>query len=325
MTEITIEFINKILTNDFNIDKIDITHIGYTTDSLVYSFDINNDKYIAKCIDSNTYEFKILMDISNLENNTILSSPIKIIHNITDKTHLVIFKRYDCDLYYLDKICIKNKYEDLWLNLGTDLINGINIMHKNLHYSHGDLKPLNICIDKCKLKIIDFGTSTPILLSCNKYHSKNTFFWFTPLQFIKLIKNDFWTIKEIQDKVIEKYKANITEIDSIIHNKYKTLFVDKNNPNFYFENPIKNDWFICGLLLIYIYTPDINFWLAGSNIEYNYYTMTLDESFNIIINNMKSFLLNPIKTVDDFLINYGSNIPNKYKDIIKNYLLSILE
>ncbi len=308
---------NTTFTKDSNLN-----HIGYTDDSNVFEYNgIDKKKYVVKCIMKDSHEKTILDLIYKNDYKNLSKAVFNITTDINIDYNIYIFDCFDCDLYHLDLIELKNKYYNYWNYLGMDLIDAVKNVHL-LGYTHGDLKPLNVCLDKCKIKLIDFGISKPISAVCNQYHLKNTFYWFSPVQFINMIKSDFWSIKEVQDEIINLYNDDIKEVELILNN-YSQFISISNNQTYMRECPVKNDWFVCGLLLIYIYTPEKNFWLK--DLEYEYTSLSLYKSFPTILDSMKKFLLNPTEFLENYLLTYGNNIPNIYKTYIKSYILNIFK
>ena len=198
-------------------------------------------------------------------------------------------------------------------------LNGLYILHNKCNLIHGDLKPLNICIDNGFIKLIDFGTSCKIVDDKNDF--KNTIGWMTPVQFYNMFLRDFLSIKDLENKIKCDLAPERQKIETLLC-KYHKIFNFGENFFIFKENPVKNDNFVCALIIIYIYTNGTNLWKceiydnkwSNDDIMKNFKTMAL----NII-----QFLSNPSEFVDDFLKTEGYLIPENYKTIIRKNLLDI--
>jgi serine/threonine protein kinase len=285
-----------ILNKEFKNLKVINNH----NKSYVYSFIKDNKEYILKILE-NDYDTYIELEIcfklisNKMINlcNVINVSNIRLINYCNQEYtyDYIIMEKYftTLDLFSIDKLTLKNKKR-----FAMEIYNGIKQLHY-LGYSHGDLKPSNICIDitsnKNNIKLIDFGLSEKITQKLN-YSTLATYGWFNPIQIIncqifkQTVRND---IKEL---LLLKYGKTINIID---------------------ENIIKNDKFAFCLILIYLFGNGYNFYFKN--------TKNNDASPDVL-RNIKEFITAPVIYIFDILNNL-KDMPIYWKQFIIKHMMKI--
>lgn len=134
-------------------------------------------------------------------------------------------------------------HEHEQIKLVKDIIIGVINIHKT-GYFHGDLKPLNICLDDMlNPRIIDFGMANKIQ-AVSAF--TNSFGFCSPTQMYYWMTDKDNSVAESGEYECEKF----TIIDLLLSHH----LIKKNNDGFVvIDNYMKNDFFTIGLLIFFIF------------------------------------------------------------------------
>ena len=300
----TIE-LQTLLTAAYDPESItDVKRISYGEESLVYSFKTSFNKlYVAKIV-SDKLELELLdklyaYALSVPNDVKFLGTPIRKIGQ-----NVYIFEKYHGDL---DKSNLK-----LQASFGNDLVNAIKTLH-SLGYSHGDLKPMNVCLQRLpgkeygQIRIIDFGFACPLKNQHFRWHLRNTLTFATPYQFFKHIFQSKFT-DEPNKYIGEEHKEALETLKELV------LWKNKNG-----EDCIQNDYFACGLLIAYISTKRLNFW---SGQRYPKTVVCFKEHLVIMLHSMIDFMRDKERVIDAFIETHKLDKEDQNTKLMKELLLS---
>ncbi len=286
----------NILINQISSLKL----ISKYSSSFVFSFIYNKEEYILKIIDDDidtTFELDVCksIKINKMSNLCIINdvSYMTIIDSLNKKylyNYIIMNKYYTTlELLPLQRISLKNKKR-----FAMEIYNGIRQLH-NLGYSHGDLKPSNICIDisnyKNNIKLIDFGLSEKITQKLYN-NTLATYGWFNPIQ---ILNSNYFK---------ESFKNNVRKL---LIRKYSPSILSIN------ENVIKNDKFAFCLILIYLFGNGYNFYFRNTK---------KDDNSSKVLENIKHFISAPIIYIFD-IINKIKDMPVYWKQFIIKHMMQI--
>ena len=282
----------------------DFTHIGYSDDSYVYSFTMANAPLVTKLI-QDPFEREIvdtLYEHKNKNEIRFLCAPInKINHDI------YIFPK--CEGGNLDVAQIKY-YHDL----AKDLVEAVTSLHRS-GYIHGDLKPLNVCMHKGKICLIDFGTGLPLDFSDIRQMTMNSIAFSTPYQFCKKLNDklflDNYKIKVFDDKdFYDGLRAKFVEIKPLLLLRSKG------------EDPVQNDMFACGLLLAYVLSGKVNFWRGDYTPPTSEAVQDIKGMFMTMFDAVIRFMKDKEATVDAFIKTNNLDTNTENVQIMRRLLCS---
>ncbi len=309
----------ELLSNNNKVDKWLITFKKYNNyielqdnknkESFVFKIKINDKNYILKLLinNDNSCESEVCKIIYQQNKDIlgicqILEYNYFIYNSCKTNYKYIIMPNYGYNLSDLkmDKLNLKTKHR-----LSMDIYQGIKNLHK-LGYSHGDLKPTNICIDLNikndinRIRLIDFGLSENIIQSLEgnlPCYTLATYGWFNPFQ----ITNAEYFKKDFKDEILDILKTKY-------HKKYKFIN-DSHN-----ENVMHNDMFAFCLILIYIYGNEYHFYFKN--------TKCYDISENIFVN-IRDFINAPFVYISNILNNECNLMPKYWKQFIIKYMIKM--
>lgn len=280
-------------------------------ESFVYNIQINNKSYILKLLLNieNSNESSVCKILHSINKSSDILGVCQIldynyfrINNQRTNYEYIIMPNYIYNLSNIKmrKIELKTKHR-----LSMDIYQGIKNLHK-LGYSHGDIKPANICIDininndKNRIRLIDFGLSEDIIQSLGgklPYYTLATYGWFNPFQ----ITNADYFKSEFKNEILDILKSKY-------YKKYK--FIN----NIHTENVMHNDLYSFCLILIYIYGNEYHFYFKN--------TKTYDLSEDVFTN-IRDFINSPIVYVNNILNNVCNEMPKYWKEFIIKYMIKM--
>ena len=287
------------------------------------------------------YQFKLLFEVD--------FKCIKMFNNYEcdDNTYLFIIKmeKYDITLnkFINNNSIFENKL--IFPKIAKQMLQGLYILHQN-NFIHGDLKPLNIMINKdLNIHIIDFGG---IKTTDMFFYSKTCTLTYRSLEELNFeinkkkyfkpdFKNDIWSLGIIFSEILLKQNF-IQNYYSKLIKKYKKMYncekINEEKLDKYLEQKIY-DKFSNKIINIQYYASKYNIF----NVDDKYISIInkmLSINVNNRYNNINEIYLDLFNKnidediIDNYKINYDYNINidndkiNKLLDIRKEYYIWLL-
>jgi len=173
------------------------------------------------------------------------------------------------------------------------LVSGLHDLHR-LGYSHGDLKPPNICLDETlETKLIDFGTAMSFSHPRYLYSWKNSFAYFTPRQCYNHL--------QYRSRTFEYYKVDVLMFRRQFESALQTYNIGFIQDDYKLceEHGICNDLFVVGLLIGEWFTERIHFFY-GKSVHEKMFDPANTEFLTTILSSVLKFIRDPTQYIEDY-------------------------